>query len=305
MIPLFACAAPEPTPKVEDSAPSDSGSAPVVPTEVAFRFVVVADSHVTGDPSENLDRLNRAVEWINAHAEEDDLELVLVVGDIGWGNGLQPAFDSLSALSMPWVPINGDNEVQLGSEEAYDTTFRPQYEALAGQLDEWTMVETPVEDPEVGATAWYHDLAFSFGGMRFVGLDWASRTINEVLGELGDLHDFDGGTWPFFVEQVEGAADGPEENVVMFSHIPMHFPMFDLDELVRMEEVTAPLADHLWADLAGHYHGSASETEEDLGFDLHVTDATWDDLVEVRIVEVRANDERFAPVTWTVDVDSE
>ena len=132
-----------------------------LPADVAFRFVVIADSHVTSEPSDNLDRLNRAVAWVNQHAEDDDLRLVLVVGDIGWGDGLAPAYDSLSALTVPWVPINGDNEVQLGSEEAYDLTFRPQYEVLAGQLEDWAMVETPVEDPEVGATAWYHEVAFT------------------------------------------------------------------------------------------------------------------------------------------------
>ena len=111
-----------------------------------------------------------------------------------------------------------------------------------------------------------------------------------------------GGTWDFFTEQVEAAAVGPTENVVMFSHIPMHALMFDLDEMERIRQVTAPLGDHVWADLAGHYHFNADETVEGAGYDVHVTDATWDDEVEVRIVEVRADAARFAPVTETVVV---
>lgn len=299
---LMACATP--TPSADAPSPSDTAgtedTAP--PIDVAFRYVVIADPHVTFADGEADARLDAAVAWINAEATTRDLRLVLIVGDIGWDAGLDTVRASLDALAIPYVPINGDNEVQLGSEEAYHLAFADHYDALATTLDGWEMPPAEVVNPEWDKTSWFHNVAFTYEGVRFVGLDWASREINGLRGEFGELHDFEGGTWPFFVEQLEAAAGGGTENVVLFSHIPMHLATFDLEEMAKVTAVTAPLADHVWADLAGHYHGSGSETLEDAGYELHVTDATWDDAVELRIVEVRADATRFAPVTEVVTV---
>ena len=295
MLLLLACSADPSGGVVPDAEP---------PVETLFRFVVIADPHVTAPDSDNLARLDRAVDWIEDKAERRKLRLVLVVGDIGWDEGLGPARASLDRLTIPWIPINGDNEVQLGAEEAYDLAFADHYADLADTLESWEAGPVRVENPEVGVTSWFHNVAFTYEGLRFVGLDWASRVIDFLEGEMGELHDFEGGTWPFFEAQIADAADGPEERIVLFSHIPMHLSPggFDLDQLARVAAVTAPVADHVWADLAGHYHASASETVDDAGYDLHITDATWDDTVELRIVEVRGNGERFAPVTELVVV---
>lgn len=311
MLLLLACAAPSGDAPA-DTAPADTGSldtaadtAPddtAAPMEVAFRYVVIADPHVTVPAGEALDRLDRAVAWVNAEREARDLRLVLIVGDIAWSDGLDAARASLDRLTIPYVPLNGDNEVQLGWEEAYHTAFATQFDALAATFPDWTMAPAAVENPEHGVTSWFHNVAFTYEGVRFVGLDWASRDIQYLLGEFGELHDFEGGTFPFFEAQIAAAAGGAGENVVMFGHIPMHLGAFDLDEMARIAAVTAPLADHVWADLAGHYHGSASERVEEGGYDLHVTDATWDDDVELRIVEVRTDGARFAPTTALVVV---
>lgn len=308
MLLLPACAAPS------DDAPADTAAADAAdtapddtadtapPMDVAFRYVVIADPHVTRPEGDVLDRLDRAVAWVNAEREARDLRLVLIVGDIAWSDGLDAARASLDRLAIPYVPLNGDNEVQLGWEEAYHTAFATQFDALAATFPDWTMGPVAVDNPEHGVTSWFHNVAFTYEGVRFVGLDWASRDIQYLLGEFGELHDFEGGTFPFFEEQIAAAAGGAGENVVMFGHIPMHLGAFDLDEMARIAAVTAPLADHVWADLAGHYHGSASETVEDGGYELHVTDATWDDDVELRIVEVRTDGARFAPTTELVVV---
>lgn len=304
MLLLLACAAPTPehTGVADTAPPADTAPDETAPMEVAFRYVVLADPHVTVPAGEALDRLDRAVAWVNAEREARDLRLVLVVGDIAWADGLDAARASLDALTIPYVPLNGDNEVQAGWEEAYHTAFATQYDALAATFPDWTMAPVEVQNPEHDAPSWFHNVAFSYAGVRFLGLDWASRTIGGLQGEFGELHDFEGGTFPFFEAQIAAAAGGAQENVVMFGHIPMHFLAFDLDEMERIRAVTAPLADHVWADLAGHYHASASETVEDAGYDLHVTDATWDDDVELRIVEVHTNGARFAPTTELVVV---
>lgn len=305
---LLACAVPPPA-DVAETAPVDSGDHPADDTGGAeptlrFRYVVIADPHVYDTESDHLDRLDRAVAWVNNNAEALDLELVLVVGDICWGTGIDAARASLDRLTPTWVPINGDDEIAGGAEEAYALAFADHYEALSTTLDGWVMGPVEVWNPQFETTSWFHNLAFTWKGVRFVGLDWASRDPNVILSEMGELHDFEGGTWPFFVEQV-GAAGVAGEDVVMFSHIPMHLSPggFDLAEMERVTGVTAPRAEHVWADLAGHYHGSASETVPDAGYDLHVTDATWDDEVELRLVEVWANELRFEPSTELVIVE--
>lgn len=305
---LLACASPSPAEHTADgpadTAPDSGGDTAGGEPTLRFRYVVIGDPHVYSAEGENLERLDRAVAWINTNAEALDLELVLVVGDIAWGDGVDAAYQSLAALGPTWVPINGDNEIAAGSEEAYALGFAEHYAALSTTLDDWVTGPVEVWNPQFEKTSWFHNLAFTWKGVRFVGLDWASRDPNVILSEMGELHDFEGGTWSFFVEQV-GAAGEKGEDVVMFSHIPMHLSPggFDLDEMERVSAVTAPRAEHVWADLAGHYHGSASETVPDAGYDLHVTDATWDDEVELRLVEVWANELRFEPSTELVIVE--
>ena len=53
------------------------------PLEEQFSFVVLADPHISG-LVEHEERLTLAVEWINSEATSRGIELVLVVGDIGW-----------------------------------------------------------------------------------------------------------------------------------------------------------------------------------------------------------------------------
>lgn len=284
----------------DTAAPADS--APLPAPELKFRYVVIGDPHVSDPTGDARDRLDRAVAWINAEASARDLRLAIVVGDIAWDDGVEPALASLDALTIPWVPINGDNEVHLGAEESYSVAFEPQYDALAGTFDDWEKAPTQVDNPEWGVPSWFHNMAFTYEGIRFVGIDWASRDPNALLGEFGELHDFPGGSFPFFEEQITRSSVGNTENVVIFTHIPMHFGAFDVDEMDRIKAVTAPLGEHVWADLAGHYHASASETVEDAGYDLHVTDATWDDEIELRLVEVWVAGDAFAPITELVVV---
>ena len=79
-----------------------------------FSFAVFADPHVYGGPSsENAQRLSRCVEWVNTHKDDEDklIELVFIVGDIG-GN-FSTAKDILDGLTVPYLPIIGDNDVHV------------------------------------------------------------------------------------------------------------------------------------------------------------------------------------------------
>jgi hypothetical protein len=279
---LAGCAAP-----VTERAP-DEGTEPVAAEpEHVFSFVVLADPHIV-EPSERDVRLAAAVDWINQAVDARSVELVVVVGDIGWGEGLTRSKDLLDALAVPYVPVLGDNEVHLDSEAAFEDVFGPQYAALSDRFDGFEHPEPGSHNPEWDATSWFQNVAFDYRGLRFVGLDWVSRDDHAILGELANLHDFEGGTFPWFSDQIEAVTDEKEEHVLLFSHHPMMMlpGAFNVEDLARVTGVTSPKAAAVSAAFAGHFHFDHDEYVHEGGYDVHVTDATWDDENTVRLVEV-------------------
>jgi len=275
---------------------ADSGVPESEPVEV-FRFGIIADPHVTG-AGDHLDRLNAAVTHLNAAHTDAPLAFVAVLGDIAWGGGWDVSRDALSALTMPWVPIQGDNPIQVGEEIGFSTTFGPQLDALATQLDGWQRGSIPTPDPVYGEV-WLTNLAFEVQGVTVVGLDLNSREVGTILGETPDLFDIPGGTLPFFESVLDGLEpDGLDARVLMLTHMPMLYGLgfFDLDEVAVLEERLSGRADLLGINHAGHLHAHAEGDWPELGFDVTVTDATWDDDNSVRLVTVSATDRRFI---WT------
>jgi hypothetical protein len=269
--------------------------------EHQFSFAVLADPHIVGNP-DHAARLTAAVEWINGQAEARSIELVFVVGDIAWGNGFQAARNMLDGLSMPYLPLTGDNEIQVGNEEDYDTAWAPHYLAVAAELEDWRRAETPSWNPDHDTQSWFQNFSFQHRGVHFVALDWASREIGTLYGETADLHDFEGGTWPWFEDELARLASPAGESVVMLSHMPMHLGMFSGAELETVTALTSSMGDVVAANYAGHYHIDIEQVIDDGDYVLFVTDATWDDDDRVRVVEVWGNGERFEYVQDLVAV---
>ncbi|MCO4747353.1 MAG: metallophosphoesterase [Proteobacteria bacterium] len=255
------------------------------PPEFEFSFVVLADPHIAG-PLEHEERLAAAVEWINANASERSIELVFIVGDIGWGDGLATANALLSDLDVPWVPIIGDNEIHFGDEQNWDTVFAPQFEALAATMD---FERGQVEVEEDGETLYLQNNVLTYRGLRWVGLDWCSRSESDLLSEFAELHDTPGGSLPFLSGLLADMEASIQEDVLLFSHHPMHLGMFDTDEMAALTALTGPLEGRVAGAYAGHVHLNAEVAVEDGGYTVWATDATWDDENTVRIVDVSAN----------------
>lgn len=272
--------------------PDDDSAAP--PFESLFTFAVVTDSHVTSE-GENQARLAAAVAWIEQEAGPRGIELVLVTGDIAWGAGLDIARQTLDGLSVPYVPLMGDNEVQAGDDAAFEATFGPVHESLAGVLDDWRKAEVPVWHPEAGADVWLQNLSFTHRGVRFVGLDWCARGVSGIMGEIGAYDDIEDGTPAFLAAELEAvAATQGAEGIVLASHIPMHDGAFVVDEMEALVALLAPHGDLVHANYAGHVHVSYEWSLADDGYEIHVTDATWDDEVDLRLVKVEGNGSSFA-----------
>jgi len=276
----------------DDDAVDDDDSAGVEPElETLFAFAVLADPHITAD-ADRAERLQAALDWIDAEAAPRGIELTVVLGDIGWGEDLATARALLDGLSVPYVPIIGDNEIQIDSEVTFDETFTPQYDALSSVLTDWEQAPTPVANPEIGEDSYFQNHAFTHHGVRFIGLDWCVRGDDGPMGETGDLQDFDGGTLPWLESQLAAAADGPLDSVVMLSHLPMQLGMFILEELEVLDAALEPHRGILAVNLAGHVHQDSEGTHDDY-YDVYTTDAVWDDEVTVRVITVAGNGVRF------------
>lgn len=297
-----------PTPQEDTGeAPLETGDtgAPEAPPTFRFSFVLVADPHVWAE-GENADRLRRAVAWVNDNAALEDIRVVLFLGDMTWSEGLVAGPPILDALTVPWVPLLGDNEVQSADEEAFHTTYTPQYDALATTLTDWEKPQMPVWNPEHEQDSWFQNLTFAVEGVRFFGLDWTTRRIGMGVGEVAALHDFTGGTFPWFTDRLQALAPlSGQECVLTASHEAMFMcpGAFDIPSDDALEAMIAPLGDRVSTSWGGHFHADYTEEREVGGYTVELVQALWElDQPTLRLVRVLSNDIRCAYEDETVQV---
>ena len=260
-------------------------TAPEVQLTHQFSFVVLADPHIEGT-AEHSQRLQAAVDWVNAEKDARQIEVVVVVGDIGWGEGLVRSRELLDGLSMPYLPVMGDNEVHFDTGQPFDEVFGSRIDALADSMSHVRRGPVEVFNTVHNQPTWMQNAAFEHRGLTFVALDWVSRSNNSVLGELAELNDFEGGTLPWLTGELAQLNEAPSEDILLFSHHPMHTPSFNLEQLEQLTDLTGPLEGRVAANWAGHYHLNFEEEIKEGGYDVFVTDATWDDENTLRVVEV-------------------
>lgn len=252
------------------------------PADPLYSFVVIADPHAAGS-QENTERLIDCVEWVNANDEENMIELVFIVGDVAWGGDrIAQAKEILDGLNVPYLPIIGDNELHGGDEETFDIVFGPHYDQLATLLENWDRAPTPVWNLEMEELSWFQNFSFDHRGVHFVGLDWCTRFPEGIAGEQADLHDFDGGTWPWFTQDIEGCNMEMGNNIVMLTHHPMHVApfvpieagAFSIAEDETIGLFTSLYGENVYANLAGHYHIWWHEIRWRGQYEIFITKAT-------------------------------
>ena len=281
--------------------PADSGDSVESDLRELFGFVVLADPHIAGS-LDHEERLIQAVDWINENAPKQGLELVLVVGDIGWGSGLERSRELLDALEIPYVPLMGDNEVQTEDEERFTEVYASQFERLSDELEGWYKTEGPVVHPPSGDQTWLQNLRFEHKGVLFVGVDTVIRGVRGRLGDLGSLNDYPGGSWPFLQDVVADAEFRAEESIVLAGHVPIMLGALDVRQMAEVATVLGPVGEYVYAHFAGHLHIDHEQDLEEQGMALYVTDATWDDEISLRVVQVSGNEHRMAYAHQTVVV---
>ncbi len=278
-----------------DAIDEDPSSDPPTEPEKVFSFVVISDPHISSG-NDHLERLQAATTWINDNVEERELELVLITGDIGWAEGLQPAADELETLTIPYAPINGDNEITYGSEFDFEPTYSSVWDDLSTGMDEWAIQMGPAFNTELDMESAFHNYAFTYKGVRFLMVDWASRDQDPILQNEGYLHNFAGGSFEFFAQEIVASAEQLPNGIIIGSHVPLAIApgAFAADEITTVGAVTQAYADLIYANFAGHFHANGDVSMDPIGMHIYVTDALWNDDVTVRVVDVYKNNVEFS-----------
>ncbi len=249
-----------------------------------FSFAVITDPHLGGDP-EHVAALRTAVDWLIANKDTKHIEVVFVLGDIGWGTSgdrcnldiAREVLDPLNDVGLLYVPMLGDNEVQAHSESAYHAVFKDQYARLAKGLTNWNEASTPVGD------AFLHSFSFDHKGCHFSCPDFVSRVPGDEGAELNDVQN---GTWTWFTADIARCAKPGAENIVTMTHHPMYNTgiiladkfLFSKEEMEAITGFLRNYADSVDANYSGHIHMNSfrkvrsGDTEI---YDAHVTDETW------------------------------
>ena len=304
-----------------DAGASDAVSADVDTSDVAatdagpvtvFAIAAIADPHLTKSTikSTYLDRLEAAVAWLNEERKKRGIEVVLVLGDIGWSGGLKAARTTLNKLDVPFVPALGDNCIFAGDEQVWDTVFGPHYASLAPILPGFSRGVTPTTDPGTGKQEWLQNVSFDLHGVHIVSLDLSPRKKMGFIGELGERHDHVGGTWPWLKQDLnslitaaKSAGASPlKGSVLLASHIPMHQSggALTADDVIAMNALAKTLPPGLiHASIAGHYHIDAKVDIPALPFTSYVVGSVFSGPLAIHIATatVRANE-----VTWQHEV---
>lgn len=273
-----------------------------------FSFAIIADPHIDGNVDNKAKFIN-AVDWIISNKDKKDIKLVFVVGDIAWGGyrserNLRIAraiLDRLNHAGVPYIPIIGDNEIQRRCEKEFADTFNKQYQYLRGVLGHWRKAPTPVDGK------YLQNFSFDYKGCHFVSCDFNSRKSGD---EGGELHDFAGGSWPWFRNDIETCSKAKKESIVMITHIGMFRTgfasadefLFSQDEMNKIKSFLYDYREYIDSNYAGHihqnWHSAIWTGLFTTLYHVRTTDETWhcqqwpeanDKGVTVRLVQVNSD----------------
>ncbi|MHC4726721.1 MAG: metallophosphoesterase family protein [Planctomycetota bacterium] len=285
-----------------------------------FSFAIIADPHIDGNV-DNHAKLISAVDWIISNKVKKDIQLVFIVGDIAWGGyrsnrNLKIAraiLDRLNNADIPYIPVIGDNEIQRKCEKEFEGIFNKQYQYLGNVLGNWRKVPTPVKG------MYLQNFSFDYKGCHFISCDFNSR---ERGNEGGELHDFAGGSWPWFKKDIETCPKARKESIVIITHIGMFRTgfatadqfLFSQDEMNRIKSFLYDYREYVDSNYAGHIHQNwHSVVWSGLFTTLYhvrITDETWhgkqwpeanDKGVTIRLVQVNSNGNKVSYSQHFVD----
>ncbi len=225
-----------------------------------FSFAIIADPHIDGNV-DNQVKLISAVDWIISNKDKKDIQLVFVVGDIAWSayrtkRNLKIAraiLDRLKQAGITYIPVIGDNEIQRRCDKEFNDTFNKQYQYLGSVLGNWRKAPTPVKG------MYLQNFSFDYKGCHFVSCDFNSR---QPGNEGGELHDVEGGSWPWFRKDIETCPKARKESIVIITHIGMFRTgfasadkfLFSHKEMNKLKSFLYDYREYVDSNYAGHIH---------------------------------------------------
>jgi hypothetical protein len=225
-----------------------------------FTFAIIADPHIDGNV-DNQVKLASAVDWIINNKVQKNIKLVFIVGDIAWGGyrsnrHLKIArimLDRLNHAGIRYIPVIGDNEIQRRCDKEFEDTFKKQYQYLSSILERWRKAPTPVNG------MYLQNFSFDYKGCHFVSVDFNSR---QPGNEGGELHDFEGGSWPWFRNDIENCPKARKESIVIITHIGMFRTgfasadkfLFSQKEMNKLKRFLYDYREYVDSNYAGHIH---------------------------------------------------
>jgi hypothetical protein len=255
-----------------------------------FSFTVIADPHISGN-QDNKAKFETAIDWIISNKESKDIELTFVLGDIAWGGSrrnrnlgtAKKILNRLSNNGISYIPLIGDNEVQAGCEKEFQEVFGPHFNNLSRVLGNWRKAPAPV------AGKYLQNFSFDYKGCHFVCPDFNTRKAGD---EGGELHDFAGGSWPWFKNDIERCSKSKNENIVIMTHIGLFHTGFEFadrfvfseSEMDKVKGFLNDYKDNVDSNYAGHLH-------------LNWYVPVWSELF-VPLYHVRVTDETWSQLQW-------
>lgn len=285
-----------------------------------FSFAQITDLHVGegrddygtpgwddagGAEDERTAALRFAVSSINLAIEEYDIRFVAATGDFadsGERSEMEKARDILDQLRVPYLPAIGNHDMwpYTSAEEApepcgdriFEEVFADHFETLEVLFDGFTKAPTPTYDPACRCESHFQNYGFDYEGFHFITLDMGTRE-HAPFGYSGvhsesELHDFAGGTWPWFEGHLAATATPGARNTFVFLHHPPIVTTAGLLDCLSPEETgrleallrSDGIRGAVWGFFAGHHHVDYAMSVYD-GQHVIVMPATKDGAVRV------------------------
>ena len=186
----------------------------------------------------------------------------------------------MNNAGISYIPLIGDNEVQTGCQKEFSDVFKEQYQYLSEVLENWQKAPFLIDGK------YLQNFSFDYKDCHFICADFASRKAGN---EKGELHDFTGGTWPWFKNDIENCSKSKKENIVIMTHIGMFRTgfqvadqfLFSKSKMKKIKKFLYPYREYIDSNYAGHIHQNwhavvFSDWFTTL-YHVRVTDETWYD----------------------------